>query len=75
MTFIGDDTLIAHNADFDIKFINAELNRIGRSPIEKNTIIDTLILAEESTREQRILLTRFVPDMESTEAVELNTGR
>ncbi len=45
LQFIGDDTLIAHNAEFDINFINAELKRIGRSPIEKNTVIDTLILA------------------------------
>ena len=29
--FIGDDNLLAHNAAFDQKFLNAELNNISRS--------------------------------------------
>jgi DNA polymerase-3 subunit epsilon len=45
LNFIGDDPLIAHNAEFDMKFLNAELQRLGRSPIEKNPVIDTLVLA------------------------------
>jgi len=31
--FFGDATLIAHNATFDISFINAEFERIGIAPI------------------------------------------
>lgn len=45
LAFVGDDPLIAHNAEFDINFINAEMRRIGRPYIEKNQIIDTLVLA------------------------------
>src|ERR1044071_3158707 len=32
LEFLGDGTLVIHNASFDIKFINAELNRVGRAP-------------------------------------------
>lgn len=44
LDFIGDSNLIAHNAPFDVKFINAELRQIGQAPLS-NTIIDTLTIA------------------------------
>ncbi len=43
--FIGDATLIAHNASFDIGFINAEFARLGKPPIGPERVIDTLALA------------------------------
>jgi DNA polymerase-3 subunit epsilon len=45
--FIGEDPLIAHNAEFDLKFINEELRRAGRPALENNLIIDTLALARQ----------------------------
>ena len=45
--FIGEDPIIAHNAEFDLKFINEELRRAGRSSLEKNVVIDTLALARQ----------------------------
>jgi DNA polymerase-3 subunit epsilon len=45
LEFIGDATLIAHNASFDIAFLNAEFARVGRSPIGDERVIDTLMLA------------------------------
>lgn len=47
LEFIGDDTLIIHNADFDIKFLNAELAKAGFKPILMNRVIDTLALARK----------------------------
>lgn len=36
---------IAHNANFDIGFINAEFERLNRSPVPSDMVIDTLALA------------------------------
>lgn len=45
LNFTDDAKLVAHNAMFDLGFINAELERIGRLPISVDRIIDTLALA------------------------------
>lgn len=36
---------IAHNATFDMGFINAELERLGRAPVPNDQVLDTLALA------------------------------
>jgi DNA polymerase-3 subunit epsilon len=45
LTFIGDSKLVIHNAEFDIRFVNAELARLGREPIGIDRVVDTLALA------------------------------
>lgn len=45
LEFIGDSQLIAHNANFDINFINYELSLIDKEPL-KNNVIDSLNLAK-----------------------------
>jgi DNA polymerase-3 subunit epsilon len=44
--FVGDATLVIHNAGFDIAFLNAEHRRVGR-PTLANAIIDTVELARK----------------------------
>lgn len=46
LDFIAKDTLVIHNAGFDIGFLNAELERLGR-PALKNKVIDTVKLARD----------------------------
>jgi DNA polymerase-3 subunit epsilon len=46
IVFLGDDAaLVAHNAMFDLGFLNAELERAGRSAVNRDRIVDTLLLA------------------------------
>ncbi len=45
LSFVGDSNLVAHNAGFDMKFINFELRKAGLSPIDNGGVIDTLDLA------------------------------
>ncbi|MFO1184717.1 MAG: DNA polymerase III subunit epsilon [Bauldia sp.] len=45
LEFLGEAPLIAHNADFDIAFINASLGRAERALIARDRVIDSLLLA------------------------------
>jgi len=46
LSFIKNDPLIIHNAEFDLGFLNNELNLIEKKPLE-NKIIDTVALARK----------------------------
>lgn len=47
LSFIGDDPLIAHNASFDMNFINAEFVRTGFPKLAPSRAIDTLLMARQ----------------------------
>jgi DNA polymerase-3 subunit epsilon len=45
--FLGEDRLVIHNAEFDIAFLNAELERIERPGLPRERTVDTLALARQ----------------------------
>ena len=45
LKFAGGAKIIAHNAEFDMRFLNAELALLGIAPIASDRVIDTLALA------------------------------
>ena len=45
VNFIGDATLVIHNASFDMAFLNAELSRAGHEKLPMTRALDTLDIA------------------------------
>lgn len=48
LDFIGESDLVAHNAEFDMRFINAELKRVGMPALSMTRAIDTLAIARKA---------------------------
>lgn len=47
LEFIGDDPLVIHNAEFDMKFLNYELEKIGRQAMPIQRAVDTVKIARQ----------------------------
>jgi DNA polymerase III subunit epsilon len=45
IAFLGEAQLVAHNAIFDLGFLNAELERAGHVILSRERLIDTLLIA------------------------------
>jgi DNA polymerase-3 subunit epsilon len=45
LAFIDGAKLVAHNAGFDVAFVNAELARVGHPPVTSDRVVDTLAIA------------------------------
>jgi DNA polymerase-3 subunit epsilon len=55
LEFVGDAQLVIHNAQFDIGFLNAELERVGK-PRLANAYVDTVSVARRKFPGQRASL-------------------
>jgi DNA polymerase-3 subunit epsilon len=47
LDFIGDSTLVIHNAAFDMRMLNAELTRLGQPVLPMSRAVDTLEIARK----------------------------
>ena len=79
ITFIGDFTLVAHNAPFDMKFLNAGLNKTELK-LSGNKVVDTLEMARRLVKrlpsyKLSALATHFVFDAKQSESSDLKMHR
>jgi DNA polymerase-3 subunit epsilon len=47
LEFVGDATLVIHNAKFDVGFLNSELNRLNKPLFRLEKAVDTLAIARK----------------------------
>ncbi len=47
LEFLQDSPLVIHNAGFDMRFINAELAKLGFGPIPMERAVDTVLIARK----------------------------
>lgn len=45
LAFIADSPLVIHNAEFDLKFLNAELTRANKPKLDPARAVDTMLIA------------------------------
>lgn len=56
LDFVGDSVLVIHNAAFDLKFLNAELNWAERPSLSQCPVVDTLLIARKKFPGSRVNL-------------------
>ncbi len=60
LEFIQDSSIIAHNASFDVGFLNFELEKLSKPVIEKERVIDTIKIARERFPGQQVSLDALI---------------
>ena len=69
LEFINEDVLVAHNAQFDIGFINNELSEERLDQITQDRIIDTLAIARDAFPGQQINLDSLVKKLKINSSI------
>ena len=70
LNFIEDSLIIAHNANFDIGFLNHELEKISKPQIAKERVIDTVVIARNRFPGQQVSLDALVKKLKVNSLVD-----
>ena len=60
LSFIQDSFIIAHNPNFDVGFLNHELEKISKPTIDKDRVVDTVVIARNRFPGQQVNLDALV---------------
>ena len=60
LSFIQDSFIIAHNANFDVGFLNHELEKISKPTIDQDRVVDTVVTARNRFPGQQVNLDALV---------------
>ena len=70
LNFIQDSVVIAHNANFDVGFLNYELEKISKPQIAKDRVVDTVVIARNRFPGQQVNLDALVKKLKVNSLVD-----
>ena len=70
LSFIQESVIIAHNANFDVGFLNHELEKISRLQIAKDRVVDTVVIARNRFPGQQVNLDALVKKLKVNSLVD-----
>ena len=70
LSFIQDSFIIAHNANFDVGFLNHELEKISKPTIDKDRVVDTVVIARNRFPGQQVNLDALVKKLKVNSLID-----
>ena len=70
LSFIQDSSIIAHNANFDVGFLNHELEKLSKPQIDKDRVVDTVVIARNRFPVQQVNLDALVKKLKVNTLVD-----
>ena len=70
LSFIQDSFIIAHNANFDVGFLNNELEKISKPTIDQDRVVDTVVIARNRFPGQQVNLDALVKKLKVNSLID-----
>ena len=70
LSFIQDSFIIAHNANFDVGFLNHELEKISKPTIDQDGVVDTVVIARNRFPGQQVNLDALVKKLKVNSLID-----
>ena len=70
LSFIQDSFIIAHNANFDVGFLNHELEKTSKPTIDKDRVVDTVVIARNRFPGQQVNLDALVKKLKVNSLID-----